>query len=104
MEGVAMHSQPMISLVIPVYNEERNLTRLIERIMPTMSAMKRPFEVILVDDGSHDSSLDILKGFTESPEIRVVGTVRIVAFMMYVFCSFYVDTWLCPPGRAMPPW
>lgn len=76
MEGVVMHSKPMISLVIPVYNEERNLTRLMERIMPTMSAMQRPFEVILVDDGSRDSSLDILKGFTESPEIRVVELTR----------------------------
>ena len=76
MEGVVMHSQSMISLVIPVYNEERNLTRLMERIMPTMSAMQRPFEVILVDDGSRDSSLDILKGFTESPEIRVVELTR----------------------------
>ena len=76
MEGVAMHSQPMVSLVIPVYNEERNLARLMERIMSTMSAMKRPFEVILVDDGSRDCSLDILKGFTESPEIRVVELTR----------------------------
>ncbi|MBA4421571.1 MAG: hypothetical protein C0390_00565 [Syntrophus sp. (in: bacteria)] len=71
-----MHSQQMISLVIPVYNEERNLAMLMERIMLTMSAMKRPFEVILVDDGSGDSSLDILRGFAESPEIRVVELTR----------------------------
>ena len=77
MEGAVMHSQQMISLVIPVYNEERNLAMLMERIMPTMSAMKRPFEVILVDDGSRDSSLDILRGFAaESPEIRVVELTR----------------------------
>lgn len=71
-----MNSQPMISLVIPVFNEERNLTRLMERVMPTMAAMKRPFEVILVDDGSRDSSLDILKGLAESKEIRVVELTR----------------------------
>ncbi len=76
MEEAAMNSQSMISLVIPVYNEERNLAMLMERIMPTMSAMGRPFEVILVDDGSRDSSLDILRGFTESPEIRVVELTR----------------------------
>ncbi len=47
-----------------------------ERIRPVMSAMKRPYEVILVDDGSRDSSLEILKGFTESPEVRVVELTR----------------------------
>jgi undecaprenyl-phosphate 4-deoxy-4-formamido-L-arabinose transferase len=76
MEGGAMRSKPMISLVIPVYNEEGNLTRLMERVMPTMSSMNRPFEVILVDDGSRDSSLTMLKGFTELPEIRVVELMR----------------------------
>jgi undecaprenyl-phosphate 4-deoxy-4-formamido-L-arabinose transferase len=71
-----MNSLPMISLVIPVYNEERNLARLIERIMPTMSAMKRPFEVVLVDDGSRDTSLEILKAHTKFPEVRVVELTR----------------------------
>lgn len=73
---VAMNTKPMISLVIPVYNEERNLAMLMERIIPTMSAMKRPYEVILVDDGSRDSSLDILRGFAELPEVRVVELTR----------------------------
>ena len=76
MEGVTMRPKPMISLVIPVYNEERNLARLMERVMPAMLSMNRPFEVILVDDGSHDSSLMMLKGFTELPEIRVVELTR----------------------------
>jgi undecaprenyl-phosphate 4-deoxy-4-formamido-L-arabinose transferase len=71
-----MHLQPTISLVIPVYNEEGNLTTLMERITPVMSAMERPYEVILVDDGSRDSSLEILKGFAQSPEIRVVELTR----------------------------
>lgn len=71
-----MDSQSMISLVIPVYNEEKNLASLMERIMPVMSAMNRPFEVILVDDGSRDSSLDILKGFSKSPVVKVVELTR----------------------------
>ncbi len=52
-----MSSQPMISLVIPVYNEEENLHILMERIRPVMQGMGRPYEIILVDDGSRDSSL-----------------------------------------------
>lgn len=71
-----MHLQPTISLVIPVYNEEGNLATLMERIAPVMSAMERPYEIILVDDGSRDRSLEILKGFTRSPEVRVVELTR----------------------------
>ena len=41
-----------------------------------MSALKRPWEIILVDDGSRDRSLSILKGFTVDPEVRVVELTR----------------------------
>jgi undecaprenyl-phosphate 4-deoxy-4-formamido-L-arabinose transferase len=66
----------MISLVIPVFNEEKNLPALMGRIRPVMSSLKRPWEVVLVDDGSRDSSLEILKGFTADPEVRVVELTR----------------------------
>jgi undecaprenyl-phosphate 4-deoxy-4-formamido-L-arabinose transferase len=66
----------MISLVIPVYNEEGNLPVLMQRIWPVMTAMNRPFEVILIDDGSRDRSLEILKRFTSFPEVRVVELTR----------------------------
>jgi undecaprenyl-phosphate 4-deoxy-4-formamido-L-arabinose transferase len=68
--------QTMISLVIPVYNEEGNLPLLMNRIRPVMSALERPWELILVDDGSRDRSLEILKGFTVNPEVRVVELTR----------------------------
>lgn len=71
-----MSSQPMISLVIPVYNEEENLHILMERIRPVMQGMGRPYEIILVDDGSRDSSLYILKGFASEREVKVVELVR----------------------------
>jgi len=66
----------MISVVIPVFNEEENLPALMERLRPVMSSLGRPHEIILVDDGSRDRSLDILKGFAENPEVRVVELSR----------------------------
>ena len=66
----------MISLVIPVYNEEDNLPSLMARIRPVMSALKRPWEIILIDDGSRDGSLEILKRFSLDPEVRVVELTR----------------------------
>jgi len=66
----------MISLVVPVYNEEDNLPELMRRIRPVMASLQRPWEIILVDDGSRDHSLEILKGFTVYPEARVVELTR----------------------------
>jgi undecaprenyl-phosphate 4-deoxy-4-formamido-L-arabinose transferase len=53
--------EPYISVIIPVYNEEENLLELGDRLMRTLSGMGRPFEIILVDDGSLDHSWQVLK-------------------------------------------
>jgi undecaprenyl-phosphate 4-deoxy-4-formamido-L-arabinose transferase len=51
---------PEISVVIPVFNEEENLRELGERLIRTLAAMGRPFEIIFVDDGSTDRSWQLL--------------------------------------------
>ena len=65
-----------ISVVIPVYNEEANLRALIKRLLPVMEGMEKPFEVILIDDGSRDNSLTLLKEFSLNPVVRVVELTR----------------------------
>jgi undecaprenyl-phosphate 4-deoxy-4-formamido-L-arabinose transferase len=50
-----------VSVVIPVYNEEGNLPALLPRLLPVLAALDRPYEVILVDDGSRDGSLAFLR-------------------------------------------
>jgi undecaprenyl-phosphate 4-deoxy-4-formamido-L-arabinose transferase len=71
-----MERQDLISIVIPVFNEEDNLHALMERLLKVMREMKRNFEIILIDDGSRDDSLKILEGFTVEPEVRVVELTR----------------------------
>ncbi len=66
-----MDKDAMISLVIPVYNEEANLPHLIERLRSVMQKMGKRYEIIFVDDGSWDNTLSILKSFLVYPEIRV---------------------------------
>ncbi|HEV3018183.1 MAG TPA: glycosyltransferase, partial [Burkholderiaceae bacterium] len=44
----------MVSIVIPVFNEGENLRELVARIEAAMTSAGRPFELILVDDGSTD--------------------------------------------------
>ena len=50
-----------ISVVIPVYNESDTLLELHERITKTLSSLNKSFEIIFVDDGSTDSTYEILK-------------------------------------------
>ena len=65
---------PELSLVIPVYNEEENLPLLMEAICASLQPLNRDWEVIFVDDGSTDHSLDALKRLVEAdPEhVRAV--------------------------------
>ena len=54
-----------LSLVIPVYNEHENLPLLFDAIYKTMNTINQSWEMILVDDGSHDQSLAVLKEYAE---------------------------------------
>lgn len=65
-----------VAVVIPVYNEQENLPELMRRLMPVMQGLNKSFEIILIDDGSRDNSLDILKSFTQHPEVKVVELTR----------------------------
>ena len=51
-----MPERPSVSLVIPVFNEEASLDELVARCVEVGRRLERPFEIILVDDGSSDAS------------------------------------------------
>lgn len=62
-----------ISIVIPVYNEEENLPELFRRLFAVMNNINRPYEIILVNDGSRDSSLPImLSERKNNPNLRII--------------------------------
>lgn len=67
-----------LSLVIPVFNEQDNLPLLFDAIYKTMNSLGKTWEAILVDDGSEDKSLSILREYAaKDPEhIRVVSFRR----------------------------
>ena len=50
-----------LSIVIPVYNEAKNLDDLYAEIVESCSTLGKSFEIIFVDDGSRDDSFDVLK-------------------------------------------
>ncbi len=72
-----MPEEPYLSLVIPCYNEQENVPTLLERVAKAMSALGRPFEVILVDDGSTDQTASLLaEGMEKYPWLRVLRMAK----------------------------
>jgi undecaprenyl-phosphate 4-deoxy-4-formamido-L-arabinose transferase len=69
-----MSRAPEISVIIPVYNEERVLSRLFERLYAALDATGESYEVVFVNDGSRDASAQILAAqFRARPDVtRVV--------------------------------
>ena len=55
-----MSERSSVSVIIPVYNEKDNLPELLARTLAACHALGRPWELILVDDGSRDGSTDLL--------------------------------------------
>jgi len=83
-------STPYISVVIPVYNEEASLETLFLRLITTLDHMAKPFEVILVNDGSKDRSSLILKELHQRrpKEVRVVEFNRNYGQHMAIMAGF----------------
>lgn len=67
---------PGISVVVPVYNSAQTLPALVRRLGPVLQATGRPFELILVNDGSRDRSWETIQELS-----RQHGWVRGIGFM-----------------------
>ncbi|MFW9857102.1 MAG: glycosyltransferase family 2 protein [Candidatus Thorarchaeota archaeon] len=65
----------MISVVIPMFNEEENVSKLLTSIYDVMNGLGEDFELIVVDDGSTDSTLNNLKHEKKNPDL---GNLRIL--------------------------
>jgi glycosyltransferase involved in cell wall biosynthesis len=67
----------MISVVVPIYNEEELIVRFHEAVSNALDGIAEDWEVVYVNDGSRDSSLEILKNLqAEDPHVVVVELSR----------------------------
>jgi polyisoprenyl-phosphate glycosyltransferase len=65
------------SIVIPLYNEEGILPRLVERLQQTMSEFDGPAEVVMVDDGSRDSTVQLVQtASARDPRFKLIQFSR----------------------------
>jgi dolichol-phosphate mannosyltransferase len=67
----------MLSVVVPAYNEEKNVPVLCERLLSVLDGLGLPFEIILVNDGSKDGTSRVLRAAAAARrEIKVVELKR----------------------------
>lgn len=67
----------MISLVIPVFNEEQIIGELYRRTTEALSHTNIPFEIICVDDGSHDQTPELLLQYhRQDPRFKLISLSR----------------------------
>jgi undecaprenyl-phosphate 4-deoxy-4-formamido-L-arabinose transferase len=65
----------LVSVVIPIYGEEENLDELVRRCLDVLRGMERPFELILVDDGSQDTSPRMIEAASLEYPGEIVGVL-----------------------------
>ncbi len=72
-----MNESPYLSLVIPCYNEEENVPTLLSRVDGALANFGRPFEVLIIDDASKDSTPKLLEdGMRKYPWLRVLRMAK----------------------------
>lgn len=72
-----MNERPRYSIVAPIYNEEGNIQLLYDRICQVMDSTGEPWELVTINDGSRDRSLELLEELTrKDSRIKVVNFAR----------------------------
>ncbi|MBI4396871.1 MAG: glycosyltransferase family 2 protein, partial [Elusimicrobia bacterium] len=66
----------MISIVIPCYNESENIQALTKEVRLQMQGLGEPFEILVVDDGSTDGTLEKLRALKEQGLIQYLALSR----------------------------
>lgn len=69
-----MTGTPSLTIVMPVYNERDTLRTAMERVLKT--ALPVPFELLVIDDGSTDGSLDTVTDLAEPGRVRLIRRSR----------------------------
>ena len=74
MTVAAEASAVRLSVVVPTFNEETNIEPLVQELVPHLEALGEPFEILLVDDGSTDRSLEVALDLARrEPHVRVLA-------------------------------
>ncbi len=65
--------EPLVSIIVPAYNEEKVIANCVESIV---SSGYSNFEIILVDDGSTDNTLQVMRHYEKPPQVQVISQLN----------------------------
>jgi glycosyltransferase involved in cell wall biosynthesis len=72
-----IESQPLISVIVPCFNEEDGIAMCHERLSAVLSGITEAYEIIYVDDGSRDRTAELLRSFHQAdPRVVVLRFSR----------------------------
>lgn len=72
-----MSEDPLLSLVVPVFNEEEAVPIFLERVVPVLTALKIGYEIIFIDDGSTDRTAEVIRQCAaRDPAVQLVRLTR----------------------------
>ena len=79
-----------VSVIVPVFNERENLPELLRRTLAAGRALGRPWELILIDDGSRDGSDDMLAQYARehAGEVKALLLYRNAGQHNAILCGF----------------
>jgi dolichol-phosphate mannosyltransferase len=70
-------ARPVLSVVAPVFNEEETIAAFLERVTAVLEGLDLSYEIVLVNDGSRDRSLQVMRELqSHNPHIRIVDFSR----------------------------
>jgi len=87
-----MSDIPELSVVVPVYNEQENLPELLRRSIAALDALKTTYELILVDDGSVDDSMSMIREAAREHEGKVVAVILSTNFGQHAAVTAGLET------------
>ncbi|MEO6509311.1 MAG: glycosyltransferase family 2 protein [Patescibacteria group bacterium] len=80
-------AQFLLSVLVPVYNEEDNIQPLIDRLLPMLK--KYTYELIFIDDGSKDNTVNQIKAITkENDSIKLLSFSRNFSHQAALSCGY----------------
>jgi glycosyltransferase involved in cell wall biosynthesis len=66
-----------LSVIIPIFNEEANISLLYDRLMKALQKAGRPYEILFIDDGSSDGSLEVLLDISKKNQnVKIISFAR----------------------------
>jgi glycosyltransferase involved in cell wall biosynthesis len=99
-------SNPLLSIIIPAHNEESRLPRTLEQVFAFLETQPYSAEVLVVENGSADRTLEIARGFAaRHPQLRAIhsdGRGKGLAVRMGMLAAAGEYRFMCDADLSMP--